>query len=213
MGAQHGKLGVALPPAAELVALVESGLTQAEIAERYGCSQSTVGQRLRDSGLLEQKPDPAEAEEPADVLAPLIPADWMDDALCAQIDPELFFPEKGGTTEPAKGICTGCTVQAECLDYAFANHERFGIWGGKSERERRKLARVYGVVPTPEEPGPTPGLFPANGDPIGVCEIPDCALPTYADKDGKPRRTCGKPHAHKLSHLKRRQAKNEGTAA
>ncbi len=66
---------------------------------------------------------------------------WQTDALCAQTDPEAFFPEKGGSTRDAKRICTSCQVSAECLEYALQNDERFGIWGGLSERERRKLKR------------------------------------------------------------------------
>jgi WhiB family redox-sensing transcriptional regulator len=69
------------------------------------------------------------------------PMSWQERALCAQTDPEAFFPEKGGSTREAKKVCTGCEVRAECLDYALANDERFGIWGGLSERERRKLKR------------------------------------------------------------------------
>jgi WhiB family redox-sensing transcriptional regulator len=67
--------------------------------------------------------------------------DWQDRALCAETDPESFFPEKGGSTREAKRICSGCEVRAECLEYALAHDERFGIWGGLSERERRKLKR------------------------------------------------------------------------
>jgi WhiB family redox-sensing transcriptional regulator len=66
---------------------------------------------------------------------------WQDRALCAQTDPEAFFPEKGGSTREAKRVCRGCEVRAECLDYALENDERFGIWGGLSERERRRLKR------------------------------------------------------------------------
>lgn len=66
---------------------------------------------------------------------------WQTDALCAQTDPEAFFPEKGGSTRDAKKICTSCEVRTECLEYALKNDERFGIWGGLSERERRKLRR------------------------------------------------------------------------
>jgi len=66
---------------------------------------------------------------------------WQTDALCAQTDPEAFFPEKGGSTRDAKRICTSCDVRSECLEYALQNDERFGIWGGLSERERRKLKR------------------------------------------------------------------------
>jgi len=67
--------------------------------------------------------------------------DWQERALCAQTDPEAFFPEKGGSTREAKRICAGCEVRAECLEYALAHDERFGIWGGLSERERRRLKR------------------------------------------------------------------------
>jgi len=70
--------------------------------------------------------------------------DWQERALCAQTDPEAFFPEKGGSTREAKRICSGCEVRAECLEYALAHDERFGIWGGLSERERRRLRRAAG---------------------------------------------------------------------
>ncbi len=66
---------------------------------------------------------------------------WQDRALCAQTDPEAFFPEKGGSTREAKRVCRGCEVRAECLEYALEHDERFGIWGGLSERERRRLKR------------------------------------------------------------------------
>jgi WhiB family transcriptional regulator, redox-sensing transcriptional regulator len=64
---------------------------------------------------------------------------WRLDALCAETDPEAFFPEKGGSTRDAKRVCGGCAVRAECLEFALTNDERFGIWGGLSERERRRL--------------------------------------------------------------------------
>jgi len=66
---------------------------------------------------------------------------WMDLGACAETDPEAFFPEKGGSTREAKKVCRGCEVQAECLEYALEHDERFGIWGGLSERERRRLKR------------------------------------------------------------------------
>ena len=69
---------------------------------------------------------------------------WQERALCAQTYPEAFFPEKGGSTREAKRVCVGCEVRSECLDYALENDERFGIWGGMSERERRKLKRRIG---------------------------------------------------------------------
>lgn len=67
--------------------------------------------------------------------------DWQERALCAQTDPESFFPEKGGSTREAKRVCMSCEVRVPCLEYALANDERFGIWGGLSERERRRVKR------------------------------------------------------------------------
>jgi WhiB family transcriptional regulator, redox-sensing transcriptional regulator len=67
--------------------------------------------------------------------------DWRADALCAETDPELFFPDKGGSTRQAKAVCGRCEVRPECLGEALRNGERFGIWGGVSERERRKLEK------------------------------------------------------------------------
>ena len=66
---------------------------------------------------------------------------WQERGLCAQTDPEAFFPEKGGSTREAKKVCLTCDVRQECLEYALSNDERFGIWGGLSERERRKLKK------------------------------------------------------------------------
>jgi WhiB family redox-sensing transcriptional regulator len=66
---------------------------------------------------------------------------WQERALCAQTDPEAFFPEKGGSTREAKKVCASCEVRVECLEYALANDERFGIWGGLSERERRRVKK------------------------------------------------------------------------
>jgi WhiB family redox-sensing transcriptional regulator len=71
---------------------------------------------------------------------------WQDRALCAQTDPEAFFPEKGGSTREAKRVCRSCEVRAECLEYALEHDERFGIWGGMSERERRRLKRQAGLA-------------------------------------------------------------------
>ncbi|PTW91292.1 transcription factor WhiB [Microbacteriaceae bacterium MWH-Ta3] len=69
------------------------------------------------------------------------PLAWQADALCSQTDPEAFFPEKGGSTRDAKRICSSCSVKSECLEFALENDERFGIWGGLSERERRRFRR------------------------------------------------------------------------
>lgn len=62
-------------------------------------------------------------------------------AVCSETDPEAFFPEKGGSTKVAKQVCLLCELKDECLNYALENNQRFGIWGGLSERERRKLKK------------------------------------------------------------------------
>lgn len=72
------------------------------------------------------------------------PPEWTVDALCAQTDPEAYFPEKGGSTREAKAICRDCPVTTECLTYALEHNERYGVWGGLSERERRRLRPAAG---------------------------------------------------------------------
>lgn len=62
-------------------------------------------------------------------------------ALCAQADPDLWFPEKGGPIAAAKAVCNRCDVRTDCLRWALDNNERFGIWGGLSEPERQELRR------------------------------------------------------------------------
>jgi WhiB family transcriptional regulator, redox-sensing transcriptional regulator len=64
---------------------------------------------------------------------------WQDRALCAQTDPEAFFPERGGSVREAKRVCRSCEVRTECLQYAIEHDEKYGVWGGMSERERRRI--------------------------------------------------------------------------
>ena len=66
---------------------------------------------------------------------------WQDQANCLGVDPDLFFPERGASTREAKEVCRGCVVRNDCLEYALDNGEKFGIRGGLSERERRRLRR------------------------------------------------------------------------
>lgn len=87
---------------------------------------------------------------------------WVEQSVCSQTDPEVFFPEKGSTTTDAKSVCAVCPVRArflggsgECLDYALRRGERFGIWGGLSERERRGMRH-----PISQDPD---GLYCGNG--------------------------------------------------
>jgi WhiB family transcriptional regulator, redox-sensing transcriptional regulator len=70
------------------------------------------------------------------------PDDWQSRARCLETDPEAFFPEEGNTSRRAKRVCRSCEVRAECLAYALEHDERDGIWGGLTERERRRLHRT-----------------------------------------------------------------------
>ncbi|HEX9856289.1 MAG TPA: WhiB family transcriptional regulator [Acidimicrobiia bacterium] len=71
---------------------------------------------------------------------------WQDLANCRGADPDLFFPERGASTRTAKSICRECSVRAECLEFAIVSSEKFGIWGGLSERERRKIRRERAIA-------------------------------------------------------------------
>lgn len=66
--------------------------------------------------------------------------EWMVDALCAQTDPEVFFPDVGEPNRNAKRVCMACPVRAQCLRYAINHGMNYGVWGGKSYRERKAIA-------------------------------------------------------------------------
>ncbi|HVE93844.1 MAG TPA: WhiB family transcriptional regulator [Acidimicrobiales bacterium] len=66
---------------------------------------------------------------------------WRNRAACKGIDPEIFFPVSEEDAEPAKEICAECPVRESCLEHALAHREREGIWGGFTERERRRIVR------------------------------------------------------------------------
>ena len=71
---------------------------------------------------------------------------WQDYAVCNQSDPEAFFPEKGGSTKQAKSVCRRCAVTEECLQYALKYREAYGIWGGKSEEQRRQILKEINAM-------------------------------------------------------------------
>ena len=66
--------------------------------------------------------------------------EWQDDAACREIAVELFFPPAEQESEVAKSVCAECTVRQPCLEFALAEGERFGIWGGLTSQERRSVA-------------------------------------------------------------------------
>lgn len=67
--------------------------------------------------------------------------EWMEHAACRGVDPDLFFPARGEDQDAVKAICAACPVRFDCLDYAMVNSEKFGVWGGLSEKQRRALRR------------------------------------------------------------------------
>lgn len=67
---------------------------------------------------------------------------WQAFAKCRGVPYDLFFPERGESVRQAKEVCQGCEVRHDCLEYAMQSSEKFGIWGGLSERERRRLRRA-----------------------------------------------------------------------
>lgn len=83
------------------------------------------------------------------------PDAWVQSALCAGLPPDMFFPERGESVAEAKAVCARCSVATECLAYAVDTGQKHGIWGGQSERQRRRLrASARGTAERPEEPSP-----------------------------------------------------------
>jgi WhiB family redox-sensing transcriptional regulator len=66
---------------------------------------------------------------------------WRQHAACRGLEPEVFYPVSDEQTEEAKAICRECPVREPCLDFALGNRERDGVWGGATERERRRMIR------------------------------------------------------------------------
>ncbi len=66
---------------------------------------------------------------------------WRQSAACRGIDPAIFYPPSDEEAEEAKAICNQCAVRKPCLEYALTNRERDGVWGGATERERRRMIR------------------------------------------------------------------------
>lgn len=66
---------------------------------------------------------------------------WMEDAACRGMNPDVFFPQRGESTAEARAVCARCPVILRCRHYALANYEKYGIWGGMSERERRRIRK------------------------------------------------------------------------
>lgn len=107
--------------------------------------------------------------------SPPDPDAWKLDGLCRQTDPEAFFPEKGQPTRPAKAVCGRCPVAAECLEYALTHDERFGVWGGLSERERRRLRQADQQPKSRAPHNPHPVAAKRSPKEVCGCGHPSCS--------------------------------------
>ena len=67
--------------------------------------------------------------------------DWMTEGNCNQTPPSMFFPSDGVGVDAARKVCETCPVKSPCLEYALVNRIDHGVWGGTSERERRRILR------------------------------------------------------------------------
>lgn len=76
------------------------------------------------------------------MIAPIEPPAWTVSAACASVDPDLWYPEQGQPTKHARRICGECPVKVQCLQMALDNGERWGIFGGLDEKQRRRLRRA-----------------------------------------------------------------------
>jgi WhiB family redox-sensing transcriptional regulator len=135
-----------LPPTAELAARVRDGVTLKQLAKELGTEPRGLVNHLIAGGfMVTGESEPAYRRRvmkerlATALLTYKVP--WMQAAICAQTDPDAFYPEHGASTAEAKLVCAGCPVRSECLEYALENNERHGVWAGLSERERRNLMK------------------------------------------------------------------------
>jgi WhiB family redox-sensing transcriptional regulator len=134
--------------------------------------QRSIGSSRRTTSSPKKSPKPKSKPktlpEPAQQIVVPAGGHWRDFANCLGVDPDLFFPERGASTREAKEVCRGCVVREDCLEYALANNENFGIWGGKTVKEFRRIKRQRAlaragvdtatrpaIVEVPKEPEPS----------------------------------------------------------
>jgi WhiB family redox-sensing transcriptional regulator len=125
---------------------------------------------------------------------------WRVDAACNGLDPDLFFPEKGETSKPAKQVCAGCPVKAECLSMAVELNLSFGIFGGLSARERRVVRRERGI---------TPPLPPRPETCVNGHELTD-ETATRSHYGGWRCKVCDRAYQRRAAARRRAEAENSG---
>lgn len=106
---------------------------QATLAAEHGTSQSRISDIVRGVTFV--------GEVAALVVSNERPG-WWDAAECRGVDPNVFYPFTDADVAAAKAICAQCPVRQACLDHALAHREDYGVWGGATERERRKMTRA-----------------------------------------------------------------------
>lgn len=131
-----------LPRMAEIAARLRNGEALEAVSAEYDRHPQTLRGKLQHAGFHATTGRPHQPRVPRPTpapVAPLVDETWRESALCAQTDPEAFFPDQGGSTRSARNVCAACDVATQCLDYALEHNERFGVWGGLTERSRRHL--------------------------------------------------------------------------
>jgi WhiB family transcriptional regulator, redox-sensing transcriptional regulator len=109
------------------------------------CANSRNNDTVVITSVAEVTDGEAHSVEIVELLSGMEDRGWQARSNCMGVDPDLFFPERGASTREAKEVCRGCVVRDDCLEYALDNGEKFGIWGGMSERERRRLRRARAI--------------------------------------------------------------------
>ena len=127
-----------LPPLHQIAARIRDGEALRAIAREYDRAPETIRGALSRHGYTRPR---VHNDGDYTFFRTYDPRPWVEDRACGEFDPEVFFPPKGGSAKAARAICAGCPVRTECLTYAIENDEKYGVWGGLSEYERRKLRR------------------------------------------------------------------------
>jgi WhiB family redox-sensing transcriptional regulator len=122
------------------------------------------------------------------------PDAWRQHAECRGMDPEFFYPERGEDVDAIKAVCATCPVRAQCLEYAITHREMHGIWGGLSERQRRRI-RSHRIVVT--------------RDLVVTCGI--CAAPFVATSNGS--KYCGEGCRSEATRLSKERWEREKRAS
>jgi len=180
--AQAARVAVLAGELGERADLVGDALARVDAVERRAAAgRADALAELREAldATLAELADPA----------PAVPAPDWSAALCAQADPEAWFPEKGVSPASAKRVCRHCPIRRECLDWALATDQRFGVWGGLSERDRRLVKRrgAESATPGPESAGQTGSTGMNVKVTIGVDDRGNrCSDSSSSHSDGEP---------------------------